>query len=74
MICSDGEGQAWRKLPSRAAFNKALRALGHSLSLVDLKGTLVRQSGFMPMRLFREEGVEFDVFEGRAATHRAPSR
>jgi hypothetical protein len=56
------------KLPSRAAFNRAMRALGHPVSLVDQKGQLEGQSGFMPMRLFREDsGVEFDVFEGREA-------
>ncbi len=44
------------KLPSRAAFNRAIRALGHPASLVDQKGPLEGQSGFMPMRLFREDG------------------
>jgi hypothetical protein len=56
------------KLPSRAAFNRAVRVLGHPASLVDQKGPLEGQCGFMPMRLFREDGgVEFDVFEGRDA-------
>ena len=41
------------KLPSRADFNRAIRALGHPASLVDKKGSLEGQSGFMPMRLFR---------------------
>jgi hypothetical protein len=56
------------KLPSRAAFNRAIKSLGYPVSLVDQKGPLEGQSGFMPMRLFREEsGAEFDVFEGRDA-------
>ena len=54
------------KLPGRASLQKAIKAFGFLVSLIDPKGPLEGQSGFMPMRLFREEsGVEFDVFEGR---------
>ena len=53
-------------LPSGMAFDLAIEALGYPISVIDPKGSLEGQSGFMPMRLFGEEsGVEFDVFEGR---------
>lgn len=54
------------KLPDKKALSGAMAELGFPLTI--RAGSLERQSGFMPMRLRREEtGVEFDVFEGRAA-------
>jgi hypothetical protein len=55
-------------LPTKAALGKTMKELGFPLSLKPATGPLEGQSGFMPMRLKREEtGVEFDVFEGRSA-------
>src|SRR6266536_925542 len=54
------------KLPDKRTLSRAMAELGFPLTIK--AGSLERQSGFMPMRLRREEtGVEFDVFEGRAA-------
>ena len=54
------------KLPDKKALSAAMAELGFPLTIK--AGSLERQRGFMPMRLRREEtGVEFDVFEGRAA-------
>jgi hypothetical protein len=54
------------KLPDKRALSQAMAELGFPLTIK--AGSLERQRGFMPMRLRREEtGVEFDVFEGRAA-------
>src|SRR5262245_193966 len=56
------------KLPGKAALTRAMKDLGFPLSISPSKGALEQQKGFMPMRLHREEtGVEFDVFDGRAA-------
>jgi hypothetical protein len=56
------------KLPTKAALQQAMQELGFPFSIKPATGSLERQKGFMPMRLNREEtGVEFDVFEGRAA-------
>jgi hypothetical protein len=52
-------------LPSKAALGRTIKELGFPLTIT-AKGSLDRQSGFMPMRLQREEtGVEFDTFDGR---------
>jgi hypothetical protein len=54
-------------LPSKAALTRAMKELGFPLTISPPAGSLEKQSGFMPMRLRREEtGVEFDVFNGRA--------
>jgi hypothetical protein len=54
------------KLPDKKALSRAMAELGFPLTIK--AGSLERQRGFMPMRLRREEtGVEFDVFDGRAA-------
>jgi hypothetical protein len=56
------------KLPSKAALQKTMRELGFPFSIKPATGSLEQQKGFMPMLLEREEtGVEFDVFDGRAA-------
>jgi hypothetical protein len=56
------------RLPGKAALNRTMKELGFPLAIVPAKGPLEEQNGFMPMRLQREEtGVEFDVFDGRAA-------
>jgi hypothetical protein len=56
------------KLPDKAALARAMKALGFPLSIRPATGSLEQQSGFMPMRLYREEtGVEFDIFNGRSA-------
>ncbi len=54
------------KLPNKRELSRAMGDLGFPLSIA--AGSLEKQRGFMPMKLRREEtGVEFDVFEGRAA-------
>jgi len=54
------------KLPDKKALSQAMAELGFPLTIK--AGSLERQRGFMPMRLRRvETGVEFDVFDGRAA-------
>jgi hypothetical protein len=54
------------KLPDKRALSRAMAELGFPLTIA--AGSLERQSGLMPMRLRREEtGVEFDVFNDRAA-------
>jgi hypothetical protein len=51
------------KLPSVAALARAMKELGFPLTITDATGSLERQSGFMPMRLRREEtGVELHVW------------
>lgn len=56
------------KVPSKAALARAIRDLGFPFSIPEAKGSLAAQSGFMPMKLRREEtGVELDIFEDRAA-------
>jgi hypothetical protein len=55
-------------LPKKAALARALRDLGFPVTIPKPAGSLERQKGFLPMRLYREEsGVEFDTFEGRDA-------
>lgn len=54
------------KLPDKKTLSRTMADLGFPLTIA--AGSLERQRGFMPMRLRREEtGVEFDVFDGRAA-------
>jgi hypothetical protein len=54
------------KLPTKSALNKAMKELGFPISIKPARGSLEKQSGFMPMLLRREEtGAEFDVFEGQ---------
>jgi hypothetical protein len=56
------------KPPAKAALARTLRQLGFPLTIPDAKGSLTKQSGYLPMKLRREEtGVEFDIFEDRAA-------
>src|SRR5437764_12825832 len=56
------------KLPAKAALTRAMKDLAFPLSIAPPGGSLEKQNGFMPMRFRREEtGVEFDVFNGRAA-------
>jgi len=56
------------KLPSKAALNAAMKQLGFPLAVKPATGSLESQSGFMPMHFRLEQtGVEFDVFNGRAA-------
>jgi hypothetical protein len=58
------------KLPDKKALSRAMADLGFPLTIT--AGSLERQRGFMPMRLRREEiGIEFDVFDGRAAVEEA---
>lgn len=55
-------------LPSKAALQRAMKELGFPLTLKPATGSLEHQNGFMPMMWRREQtGVEFDVFDGRAA-------
>jgi hypothetical protein len=55
-------------LPTKAALGKTMEELGFPLSPKPAKGLLEGHSGYMPMRLGREEtGAEFDIFEGRSA-------
>lgn len=54
------------KLPTKPALAKAMKELGFPITIPPPKDSLEKQSGFLPMRLRREEaGAEFDVFEGR---------
>ena len=54
-------------LPQKRALSRALKDLGFPLALSPATGPLEGHSGFLPMRLEREQsGVEFDVFDGRA--------
>src|SRR5262245_10243774 len=56
------------QLPAKTALTRAMKELGFPLAIAPAKGALERQNGFMPMRLGRDEtGVEFDIFDGRAA-------
>jgi hypothetical protein len=55
------------KLPSAAALTRAMKELGFPLSITREVRSLEQHSGFMPMKLRREEsGIEFAVFEERA--------
>jgi hypothetical protein len=55
------------RLPGKAALGRTMKELGFPLSLKPATGPLEGHSGYMPMRLRREEtGVEFDIFEGRS--------
>jgi hypothetical protein len=61
------------KLPDKRALSRAMAELGFPLTIA--AGLLERQRGFMPMRLRREEtGVEFDVFDDRAAVEEPPAK
>ena len=52
------------KLPNKRELSRAMAELGFPFAI--LPGSLERQEGYMPMRLWREEsGVEFDVENGR---------
>lgn len=54
------------KLPTKATLTRAMRALGFPVSIIPPRDSLEDQSGFMPMRLWRDDtGSEFDIFEGR---------
>jgi len=54
------------KLPNKTALSRAMAELGFPFTIS--AGSLERQRGFMRMRLRREEsGVEFDVWNDRAA-------
>jgi hypothetical protein len=56
------------KLPSKAALTRAMKELGFPLAVKPATGSLERQSGFMPMTLWREEtGAEFDVYNDHSA-------
>ncbi len=55
------------KLPTKPELARAMKELGAPITIPPPKDSLEKQSGFLPMRLRREEaGAEFDVFEGRA--------
>jgi hypothetical protein len=55
------------KLPGRAALNRAMKELGFPLAISPGVTSLEGHSGYLPMKLRREEtGAEFDLFEGRA--------
>jgi hypothetical protein len=52
------------RLPGAKALTRAMKELGFPLSIKAVVGALDRHSGFLPMRLRREDtGVEFDVFD-----------
>jgi hypothetical protein len=54
-------------LPTKAALGRTMKELGFPLSVKPATGSLEGHSGYMPMRLRREEtGVEFDIFGGRS--------
>jgi hypothetical protein len=54
------------KLPDKKTLSRMMAELGFPFTIA--AGSLERQSGFMPMRLRREQtGVEFDVYNARAA-------
>src|SRR3954453_22638721 len=54
------------KLPTKAELARVMKELGFPITIPS-KDSLEKQSGFLPMRLRRQEaGAEFDVFEGRA--------
>lgn len=56
------------KPPGKAALARMLRHLGFPLTIPAAKGSLAEQSGYLPMKLRREEtGVEFGIFDDRAA-------
>jgi hypothetical protein len=55
------------KLPGKAALNRTMKELGFPVSIPAGGGLLETHSGFLPMKLRREEsGVEFDVCNDRA--------
>jgi hypothetical protein len=54
--------------PAKAALARMLRQLRFPLTIPDAKGSLAEQSGYLPMKLQREEtGVEFDISDERSA-------
>lgn len=56
------------KPPAKAALARAMRQLGFPLTIPGVKGSLVGQSGYLPMKLRGDEtGVEFDIFDDRTA-------
>ena len=55
------------KLPKKAALGRTMKELGFPLWVKPATGPLEGHSGYLPMRLEREDtGVEFDIFEGRS--------
>jgi hypothetical protein len=53
-------------LPTKAALTRAMKELRFPLTISPPRDSLEKQSGFMSMRLRREEtGVEFNVFDDR---------
>jgi hypothetical protein len=53
------------KLPSKAALTRAMKELGFAVTIPG-GGALANHSGYLPMKLRREEsGVEFDVYDDR---------
>src|SRR5690349_956025 len=55
------------KLPGKAALGRTMKELGFPVSVKAATGPLEGHSGYLPMRLRREEtGVEFDIFQGRS--------
>lgn len=60
------------KLPTKAALGRTMKELGFPLSVKPATGSLEGHSGYMPMRLNREEtGVEFAIFERRSVIDEA---
>src|SRR5258708_3655289 len=56
------------KLPGKAALNRAMKELGFPLAITPATRSLEGHSGYLPMKLRREETrAEFDLFQGRAA-------
>src|SRR5262249_21007619 len=54
------------QLPTKAELQQALQELEFPFSIKTARGSLERQSGYMPMRLDRQDtGVEFDLEGGR---------
>jgi hypothetical protein len=54
-------------LPTKAELQRAMQELGFPFTIKAARGSLERQSGYMPMRLDRQDtGVEFDLERGRA--------
>src|ERR1044071_6141057 len=55
------------KLPTKPKLAQTMKELGFPITIPPPRDSLEKQSGFLPMRLHREEaGAEFDVFEGEA--------
>jgi hypothetical protein len=56
------------KLPTKAELSRTMKELGFPFSITPSTGSLEQQSGFISMKLRREEtGVEFDVYSDHAA-------